>query len=123
AALSRRRLPRQLPPRVVALPPLELGQLAQRKARALGVGEPGGRRPHRPLHPASFDGRADRSQDRVLMAEINTASYDVVVVGAGGAGLRAAVEAHGDGAKTAVVCKSLLGKAHTVLAEGGIVGA
>ena len=46
--------------------------------------------------------------------------YDVVVVGAGGAGLRAAIEAHEAGARTAIVCKSLLGKAHTVMAEGGI---
>ena len=50
-------------------------------------------------------------------------SYDVVVVGAGGAGLRAAIEAHQAGARTAVVCKSLLGKAHTVMAEGGIAAA
>jgi succinate dehydrogenase / fumarate reductase flavoprotein subunit len=49
--------------------------------------------------------------------------YDVVVVGAGGAGLRAAVEAHAQGARTAIVCKSLLGKAHTVMAEGGIAAA
>lgn len=46
--------------------------------------------------------------------------YDVVVIGAGGAGLRAAIAAHDAGAKTAIVCKSLLGKAHTVMAEGGI---
>src|SRR3954470_7723816 len=46
--------------------------------------------------------------------------YDVVVIGAGGAGLRAAIAAHDSGAKTAIVCKSLLGKAHTVMAEGGI---
>ncbi len=46
--------------------------------------------------------------------------YDVVVVGAGGAGLRAAIGAHEAGARTAIVCKSLLGKAHTVMAEGGI---
>ncbi len=46
--------------------------------------------------------------------------YDVVVIGAGGAGLRAAIAAHDAGAKVAVVCKSLLGKAHTVMAEGGI---
>jgi succinate dehydrogenase / fumarate reductase flavoprotein subunit len=46
--------------------------------------------------------------------------YDVVVVGAGGAGLRAAIAAHEAGARTAIVCKSLLGKAHTVMAEGGI---
>ena len=49
--------------------------------------------------------------------------YDVVVVGAGGAGLRAAIAAHDAGAKTAIVCKSLLGKAHTVMAEGGIAAA
>jgi succinate dehydrogenase / fumarate reductase flavoprotein subunit len=49
--------------------------------------------------------------------------YDVVVVGAGGAGLRAAIAAHDAGARTALVCKSLLGKAHTVMAEGGIAAA
>jgi succinate dehydrogenase / fumarate reductase, flavoprotein subunit len=46
--------------------------------------------------------------------------YDVVVIGAGGAGLRAAVAAAETGARTALVCKSLLGKAHTVMAEGGV---
>ena len=46
--------------------------------------------------------------------------YDVVVIGAGGAGLRAAIAAHDAGARVAVLCKSLLGKAHTVMAEGGI---
>ena len=50
-------------------------------------------------------------------------TYDVVVVGAGGAGLRAAIAAHDAGARTAIVCKSLLGKAHTVMAEGGIAAA
>jgi succinate dehydrogenase / fumarate reductase flavoprotein subunit len=49
--------------------------------------------------------------------------YDVIVVGAGGAGLRAAIEAHEQGARTAIVCKSLLGKAHTVMAEGGVAAA
>ena len=57
------------------------------------------------------------------MNEIERHSYDVVVVGAGGAGLRAAIAAHDAGAKTAVICKSLLGKAHTVMAEGGIAAA
>ena len=52
-----------------------------------------------------------------------THSYDVIVIGAGGAGLRAAIEAHDQGARVAVVCKSLLGKAHTVMAEGGIAAA
>jgi succinate dehydrogenase / fumarate reductase flavoprotein subunit len=54
------------------------------------------------------------------MAEHETHEYDVIVIGAGGAGLRAAIEASAHGARTAVVCKSLLGKAHTVMAEGGI---
>src|SRR6266849_1144379 len=57
------------------------------------------------------------------MAEYETHEFDVVVVGAGGAGLRAAVEASAAGARTALVCKSLLGKAHTVMAEGGIAAA
>ncbi len=52
-----------------------------------------------------------------------THECDVLVVGAGGAGLRAAIEAHAKGARTAIVCKSLLGKAHTVMAEGGIAAA
>jgi succinate dehydrogenase / fumarate reductase flavoprotein subunit len=49
--------------------------------------------------------------------------YDVIVIGAGGAGLRAALEASAMGVKTALICKSLLGKAHTVMAEGGIAAA
>jgi succinate dehydrogenase / fumarate reductase flavoprotein subunit len=52
-----------------------------------------------------------------------THEYDVVVIGAGGAGLRAAIEASAQGVKTALICKSLLGKAHTVMAEGGIAAA
>jgi succinate dehydrogenase / fumarate reductase flavoprotein subunit len=52
-----------------------------------------------------------------------THEYDVVVIGAGGAGLRAAIEAAAGGARTALVCKSLLGKAHTVMAEGGVAAA
>ncbi|HYJ68257.1 MAG TPA: fumarate reductase/succinate dehydrogenase flavoprotein subunit [Nocardioidaceae bacterium] len=57
------------------------------------------------------------------MAEFERHSYDVVVIGAGGAGLRSAIAAHEAGARTAVVCKSLLGKAHTVMAEGGAAAA
>ena len=52
-----------------------------------------------------------------------THEYDVIVIGAGGAGLRAAIEASAAGVKTALICKSLLGKAHTVMAEGGIAAA
>jgi len=57
------------------------------------------------------------------MNKYETHEYDVVVIGAGGAGLRAAIESSAAGAKTALVCKSLLGKAHTVMAEGGIAAA
>jgi succinate dehydrogenase / fumarate reductase flavoprotein subunit len=54
------------------------------------------------------------------MTETERHSYDVVVIGAGGAGLRAAIEARLQGKRTAIICKSLFGKAHTVMAEGGI---
>ena len=57
------------------------------------------------------------------MSEYLTHEYDVLVIGAGGAGLRAAAEASAGGAKVAVISKSLLGKAHTVMAEGGIAAA
>jgi succinate dehydrogenase / fumarate reductase flavoprotein subunit len=57
------------------------------------------------------------------MTEIERHSYDVVVIGAGGAGLRAAIEARMQGKRTAIVCKSLFGKAHTVMAEGGAAAA
>ncbi|GAA1561423.1 fumarate reductase/succinate dehydrogenase flavoprotein subunit [Actinomadura kijaniata] len=57
------------------------------------------------------------------MTEIERHSYDVVVIGAGGAGLRAAIEARLQGKKTAVISKSLFGKAHTVMAEGGAAAA
>jgi len=57
------------------------------------------------------------------MAEYVTHEHDVLVIGAGGAGLRAAVEASAAGVKVAVITKSLLGKAHTVMAEGGIAAA
>lgn len=53
------------------------------------------------------------------MAEVEQLTYDVVVIGAGGAGLRAVIEARQRGHRVAVVCKSLFGKAHTVMAEGG----
>jgi succinate dehydrogenase / fumarate reductase flavoprotein subunit len=54
---------------------------------------------------------------------VETHPYDVLVVGAGGAGLRAAIEARASGASVGLVCKSLLGKAHTVMAEGGVAAA
>jgi len=55
--------------------------------------------------------------------EIERLSYDVVVIGAGGSGLRAAIEARARGKKTAIISKSLFGKAHTVMAEGGAAAA
>ena len=55
--------------------------------------------------------------------KFETHQHDVLIIGAGGAGLRAAIEALGHGARVGVVCKSLLGKAHTVMAEGGIAAA
>jgi succinate dehydrogenase / fumarate reductase flavoprotein subunit len=57
------------------------------------------------------------------LGQIETHPVDVLVVGAGGAGLRAAIEAQAAGAKVGLVCKSLLGKAHTVMAEGGVAAA
>src|SRR5438128_1925846 len=57
------------------------------------------------------------------MADYETHEHDVLVIGAGGAGLRAAIEASASGVSVGLVCKSLLGKAHTVMAEGGIAAA
>ena len=63
------------------------------------------------------------ASDAVATGEIDRLSYDVVVVGAGGSGLRAAIEARLHGKKTAIISKSLFGKAHTVMAEGGCAAA
>ena len=57
------------------------------------------------------------------MASYETFDYDVLIVGAGGAGLRAAIEASTGDLRVGLVCKSLLGKAHTVMAEGGVAAA
>ena len=57
------------------------------------------------------------------MPQYDTLEHDVLIIGAGGAGLRAAIEAASTGARVGVVCKSLLGKAHTVMAEGGVAAA
>ena len=57
------------------------------------------------------------------MVELQTFDHDVLVIGAGGAGLRAAIEAAARGVSVGLICKSLLGKAHTVMAEGGVAAA
>ena len=57
------------------------------------------------------------------MTDYTTYEHDVLVIGAGGAGLRAAIEASGSGVSVGLICKSLLGKAHTVMAEGGMAAA
>src|SRR5881628_1199727 len=57
------------------------------------------------------------------VSEIQTFEHDVLVIGAGGAGLRAAIECSNRGMNTGLMCKSLLGKAHTVMAEGGLAAA
>jgi len=59
----------------------------------------------------------------VAVSQFETHVHDVLVIGAGGAGLRAAIEARARGASVGLVCKSLLGKAHTVMAEGGVAAA
>src|SRR3990172_536727 len=66
---------------------------------------------------------AASSWNATPLAEYEKHEFDVLVIGAGGAGLRAAIESSAAGARTSLVCKSLLGKAHTVMAEGGIAAA
>ncbi len=65
----------------------------------------------------------DRERSERSGGAVERHRYDVVVIGAGGAGLRAAIEARMQGKRTAIVCKSLFGKAHTVMAEGGAAAA
>ena len=63
---------------------------------------------------------SDATSDATESTEVERHEYDVLVIGAGGAGLRAAIAAREAGMRVAVICKSLFGKAHTVMAEGGI---
>src|SRR5205085_7597297 len=85
----------------------------------------------RRLCPLLLDGHLSRPEDPLMaLASSNDLDlryavheHDVLVIGAGGAGLRAAIEASAAGVSVGVVCKSLLGKAHTVMAEGGIAAA
>src|SRR6266513_456638 len=76
----------------------------------------------RSLYTDVLDGDLARLED-LLVAEYITHEHDVLIIGAGGAGLRAAVEASAAGFTAAVISKSLLGKAHTVMAEGGVAAA
>ena len=92
------------------------------KPQEVGLGEPGLGRIRRHLRAFVLDGHLDRLEN-LLMAEYQTHAYDVLVIGAGGAGLSAAIEAAASGVRVGVVCKSLLGKAHTVMAEGGVAAA
>ena len=59
----------------------------------------------------------------MMEEEVTQHEFDVIIIGAGGAGLRAAIEASRSGVKVAMICKSMLGKAHTVMAEGGAAAA
>src|SRR5438477_9593124 len=95
---------------------------AQLQAPALCLAEPLHRWLLRPLRPSLLDGDLDRLQ-APLMTTAETYTYDVLVIGAGGAGLRAAIEAANAGVSVGLICKSLLGKAHTVMAEGGMAAA
>ena len=94
--------------------------LPQLPSQPLGVGQPVRGRPGRPLRAPLLDGRPDRLEDSLTY---ETHEHDVLVIGAGGAGLRAAIEASAAGVRVGLFCKSLLGKAHTVMAEGGIAAA
>src|SRR5262252_8880880 len=88
----------------------------------MGVGQPLLGRILRFVCPAVFNGNL-YGLENLVMAEYPTFEYDVLVIGAGGAGLRAAIEASAAGVRVGLLCKSLLGKAHTVMAEGGIAAA
>src|SRR4030088_2283895 len=74
------------------------------------------------IHSACSQRPGSRPEDSVT-TNYEVREHDVLIIGAGGAGLRAAIEALSQGASVGVICKSLLGKAHTVMAEGGIAAA
>src|ERR1700726_4915295 len=89
---------------------------------ALCLVQPDFRRSDRSLYPAGCS-RSITGHYNTVTTKFETHEHDVLIIGAGGAGLRAAIEALAQGASVGVVCKSLLGKAHTVMAEGGIAAA
>src|SRR2546427_6180492 len=86
------------------------------------MAEPEFGRPGGLLHQAGRDWR-DHGSETLVNEKYETHEHDVLIIGAGGAGLRAAIEALAQGASVGVICKSLLGKAHTVMAGGGIAPA
>ena len=117
-----------------ALQAVEVRHPAQRAPHALRLDQPLRRRPVRPLRAPRGErddprprlsllglDREDRMADQTH--DYETHDYDVIIIGAGGSGLRAAIEAKERGLRVALVCKSLLGKAHTVMAEGGMAAA
>src|SRR5437867_3318854 len=122
ASTPGRGMPRPALPRARAPKSLRLRELPQPQAHALGVDEPFFRRFCRRLRAALLHGRL-AGLENLLMAQYEEHAHDVLVVGAGGAGLRAAIEASRFGVSVGMVTKSLLGKAHTVMAEGGIAAA
>src|SRR3954468_17323158 len=73
--------------------------------------------------PARSTTRASSTERPPVPQELEKHSYDVLIIGASGAGLRAAISAHEAGLRVAIICKSLFGKAHTVMAEGGCAAA
>src|ERR1700722_6176453 len=101
---------------------LRLRQLFEPAPHAVCLVQPHLSRIFRFVRADVLDGYLDRLEDR-LVSEYITHEHDVLIIGAGGAELRAAVEASATGVKVAVISKSLLGKAHTVMAEGGIAAA
>src|SRR6185503_3281668 len=121
AAASRRRTQGRSVGQRVTLRLLRGVLLAEPAAPGVRLAEPVLRGLRRHLRPPLLDGDLDRLPPAVITFE--SFEYDVLVIGAGGAGLRAAIEASAAGVKVGLICKSLLGKAHTVMAEGGVAAA
>lgn len=97
------------------------GFLLERPSHVVGLDELEQCWRHRFVHKTLFHGGPERPSN--ILMNYETKEQDVLVVGAGGAGLRAAIEATEQGCSVGLVCKSLLGKAHTVMAEGGMAAA
>src|SRR3984957_3320800 len=102
---------------------VRLRELHEQPPHAVCVDEPLLGRLLRSVRKDVLHGHLDGLENPLMAAEYQTFEHDVLVIGAGGAGLRAAVEASAGGVKVGVITKSLLGKAHTVMAEGGMAAA